>query len=94
MRLMKKAVDISIHKTCLRKRTFRMKMKIIVLLICSLFLCASLTNCGGGGAKVESNMSTQTLGQQLIDLDKAFKEGVLTEKEYKKSKAALLKKYK
>lgn len=72
----------------------KMKKKIIVVLICSLFLCASLTSCGGGGAKVESNVSTQTLGQQLIDLDKAFKEGVITEKEYIDSKEALMKKYK
>lgn len=78
----------------LTKRIFRLKTEIIVVLICFLFLCASLTNCGGGGAKVESNVSTQTLGQQLIDLDRAFKEGVLTEKEYKNSKEALLKKYK
>jgi hypothetical protein len=38
-------------------------------------------------------VSTQTLGQQLIDLDKAYKEGVITEKEYKKTKEALIKKY-
>lgn len=49
----------------LTKRIFRLKTEIIVVLICFLFLCASLTNCGGGGAKVESNVSTQTLGQQL-----------------------------
>lgn len=52
-----------------------------------------LTSCGGGGAKVESTVSTQTLGQQLIDLDKAYKEGVLSEKEYKKAKEALIEKY-
>jgi hypothetical protein len=38
-------------------------------------------------------VSTQTLGQQLIDLDKAYKEGVITEKEYNKSKKALMEKY-
>jgi hypothetical protein len=54
----------------------------------------ALTSCGGGGAKVESSVSTQTLGQQLIDLDKAYKEGVITEKEYNKAKEGLLKKYK
>ena len=59
----------------------------------SIFLCVMLTSCGGGGAKVESTVSTQTLGQQLIDLDKAYKEGVLTEKEYNKAKKALIEKY-
>jgi len=70
-----------------------MRKKIAVAFVCSLFLCAVLTSCGGGGAKVESTVSTQTLGQQLIDLDKAYKEGVITEKEYKKSKEALMEKY-
>jgi DMAP1-binding Domain len=65
----------------------------IIGLVISIVLCVTLTSCGGGGAKVESTVSTQTLGQQLIDLDKAYKEGVITEKEYKKSKEALMEKY-
>jgi hypothetical protein len=71
-----------------------MRKRFIVGLVISIFLCVMLTSCGGGGAKVESTVSTQTLGQQLIDLDKAYKEGVLTEKEYEKAKEALIKKYK
>ena len=70
-----------------------MRKKIAVAFICFIFFCATLTSCGGGGAKVESTVSTQTLGQQLIDLDKAYKEGVITEKEYNKSKKALMEKY-
>ena len=70
-----------------------MKKKIAVAFIGTIFLCATLISCGGGGAKVESTVSTQTLGQQLIDLDKAYKEGVISEKEYKKSKEALMEKY-
>jgi len=67
--------------------------KFAVALICSIFLCVTLISCGGGGAKVDSTVTTQTLGQQLIDLDKAYKEGVITEKEYNKSKKALMEKY-
>lgn len=70
-----------------------MRKKFAVALICSIFICVTLTSCGGGGAKVESTVSTQTLGQQLIDLDKAYKEGVITEKEYNKSKKALMEQY-
>ena len=70
-----------------------MRKKLIVGLMVSIFLCVTLTSCGGGGAKVESTVSTQTLGQQLIDLDKAYKEGVITEKEYKNAKQALIEKY-
>ena len=63
-----------------------MRKQFIVGVVISVFLYVMLTSCGGGGAKVESTVSTQTLGQQLIDLDKAYKEGVLTEKEYNKAK--------
>jgi hypothetical protein len=70
-----------------------MRKQFIVGVVISIFLCVMLTSCGGGGAKVESTVSTQTLGQQLIDLDKAYKEGVLTEKEYNKAKKALIEKY-
>jgi hypothetical protein len=48
-------------------------------------------NCagwGGGGANVQDN--TATLGQQLIDLDAAYKKGIITEKEYEKAKRKLL----
>ena len=71
-----------------------MRSKIAVVIVSSLLLCFTLTSCGGGGAKVESTVSTQTLGQQLIDLNKAFKEGVITEEEYKKNKEVIEKHYK
>ena len=70
-----------------------MRKRITMAFICTIFLCATLISCGGGGAKVESTVTTQTLGQQLIDLDKAYKEGVITEKEYNKAKKALMEKY-
>jgi hypothetical protein len=70
-----------------------MRKQFFVGLVLAIFLCVMLTSCGGGGAKVESTVSTQTLGQQLIDLEKAYKEGVLTEKEYNKAKKALIEKY-
>lgn len=71
-----------------------MKKEIITGLILMLLFGFTLTSCGGGGAKLESQVNTQTLGQQLIDLEKAHKEGVIDEKEYQKAKASLMKKYK
>ena len=59
----------------------------------AIIICLTLTSCGGGGAKVESSVSTQTLGQQLIDLEKAYKQGVITEKEYRKAKESLVETY-
>lgn len=70
-----------------------MRKGIVLALAGAVMICLTLTSCGGGGAKVESSVSTQTLGQQLIDLDKAYKEGVITEKEYKKAKEGLLEKF-
>jgi hypothetical protein len=76
----------------LQRRSARRK-RIVLLLICSIAVCVVLTSCGGGGARVESSVSTQTLGQQLIDLEKAYKQGVITEKEYNKVKKGLIEKY-
>ncbi len=60
-----------------------------LLLVCmALLIALSSAGCGGGGANVQDN--TATLGQQLIDLDAAYKKGIITEKEYEKAKKKLL----
>ena len=42
-----------------------------------------------GGTKVRARQVTT--GQELIDLDKAHKDGLITDKEYKKNKEKILK---
>jgi hypothetical protein len=42
----------------------------------------TLSACGGGGAKVESDITTTTKGQQLLDLKKALDAGAINQKEY------------
>ena len=61
----------------------------ICVVIIFLTLGAGFIGCGGGGADIKS--SNTTVGQELIDLDKAYKDGLITEKEYKKSKEKILK---
>ena len=61
-------------------------LRLFILMLLAVF---SLTGCGGGGAKMEAR--TTTTGQELVDLDKAYKEGLLTEKEYESQKKAILK---
>ena len=52
-----------------------------------------VAGCGGGGADVRSEHSTYTttLGQELKDLEDAYKKGIITEKQYETSKEKLLK---
>lgn len=54
---------------------------------------ALVIGCGGGGAKVESTNTTTTMGQELMDLDGAYKKGIITEDQYNKSKKQILKRY-
>ena len=68
-----------------------MKRVTMWMLVGLIAVSVALTTCGGGGAKVESKTTTTTLGKELLDLDKAYKDGVITEKEYQKAKEQLLK---
>ena len=68
-----------------------MKRITMWMLVGLIAASVALTGCGGGGAKVESKTKTTTLGQELLDIDKAYKDGVITEKEYQKAKEQLLK---
>ena len=65
-----------------------------LIVIPSLALCASLVLTGclglhlGGGTKNETR--TATVGQQLLDLQKAKDSGALTEAEFQNQKTKLL----
>ncbi|MFT6274858.1 MAG: putative membrane protein [Halioglobus sp.] len=48
----------------------------------------SLSACGGSTTTVKQ---TETQGQQLIDLKEAYDNGIITEKEYTKTKGKILK---
>ena len=66
----------------------------IVAAIVLLLFCASLPGCGGGGAKMKSQITTTSLGQELTDLDAAYKAGVINQKEYETAKKGLMKRFK
>ena len=67
-----------------------MKTLCVVMLI---VFCLGFANCGGGGADVKQQTTTTTLGNELQDLDAAYKKGLLTEKEYNEAKKKIMKKY-
>jgi hypothetical protein len=54
-----------------------------------LTLGIGFIGCGGGGADIKA--SNTTVGQELMDLEKAYKNGIITEKEYNKTKSNILK---
>jgi len=59
---------------------------VVVMIVMALGLAA----CGGGGAEVKSQSYSTTLGQELKDLEDAYNKGIITEKQYKKSKEKLI----
>ena len=65
------------------------------LRVCAVLILLTVgvgvTGCSGGGAKLQNKTTTTTMGQQLIDLDKAYKQGIITEKEYNKARKEILK---
>ncbi len=68
-----------------------MKKTTVIILTGLILISLIVTGCGGGDTKIQATTRPTTLGQELIDLEKAHKQGVLTEKEYKKAKERLLK---
>jgi hypothetical protein len=74
------------------------KSLILFLALAATFLsgCIGL-HFGGGGAKSETVDKSQTynvtLGQQLIDLQKAYDSGIITEGQYTAEKKKLLRHY-
>ena len=69
-----------------------MKGQRTVILIGAVLLGAFLTGCCGGGTTVQPTpvtiapASSATVGQQLIELKKAYESGAITEAEYNKLK--------
>ena len=66
-----------------------MKFLRVCVVIILLLSGVGFVGCGGGGAEVKTRQTT--LGQELTDLDKAYKDGIITEEEYKKARKDLLK---
>jgi hypothetical protein len=68
-------------------------IKIVSVLVLVLF-CANFMGCGGGGANVQSHITTTSLGEELTDLEKAYSAGIINQKEYERAKKGLMKRYK
>jgi ABC-type glycerol-3-phosphate transport system substrate-binding protein len=64
-------------------------MKKTVLLASVLALVLGLSACGGSDTQTTVK-TTQTQGQQLLDLKEAYDKGVITQKEYENAKEDIL----
>jgi len=62
---------------------------LLVYVVCG-FLLFGVAACGGGGADVRSEVTTTTVGQQLMDLKKALDSGAMTQQEYEQQRKKIL----
>lgn len=67
-----------------------MKRHGIIAVIVAMALGFGVAGCGGGGAKAQTELTTTTVGQQLLDLQKAYEAGALSKQEYEKEKQKIL----
>ena len=65
--------------------------KTLLTVAIAAVLSVGLTGCGGGSTTATTEVSTQTLGQELIDLKKAYDSGAMTEREYNRAREQLIK---
>jgi len=69
--------------------TMSLGKKLVLLATCGILLFG-VAACGGGGADIKSEITTTTVGQQLIDLKKALDAGAMTQQEYEKERKKIL----
>jgi hypothetical protein len=58
----------------------------------AMILATTVSGCGGGGAKsqTQTDVRTTTTGQELLDLQKAYESGAMSKNEYEKQKKKIL----
>ena len=64
---------------------------LVACAVCGILLFG-VAACGGGGTQVKSEVSTTTVGQQLMDLKKALDAGAMTQQEYEQQRKKILEK--
>ncbi len=67
------------------------KVTVVAVVIFTIVMGGLFVGCSGGGAQLQQ--SNVSLGQELTDLQTAYEKGIISEKEYKRAKKDILKKY-
>ena len=66
------------------------RLRVLAMIILIAFW-AGFAGCGGGGGgEVRSDISTTTVGQELMDLKSAYEKGVITKEEYESVREKIL----
>jgi uncharacterized membrane protein len=72
-----------------RKETTMKSTRLKTLAAILLFAATlALSGCGGGGAEVRAD--SNTTGQELLDLKKAYEAGAISEDEYEEQREKIL----
>ncbi len=69
-----------------------MKRPGMTAVMIAMILATTVSGCGGGGAKsqTQTDVRTTTTGQELLDLQKAYESGAMSKNEYEKQKKKIL----
>ena len=59
-------------------------------LVAAVLAAGALAGCGGGGAEARTEVSTVSVGQQLMDLKQAYDSGAMTKDEYERARYKVL----
>jgi len=66
------------------------RLRVLAMIILIPFW-VGLAGCGGGGGgEVKSDISTTTVGQELMDLKSAYEKGAITQEQYENAKEKIL----
>jgi hypothetical protein len=76
-----------------RKKMKTLKILQVIILSGLILGGGFVSGCGGPETEIRQQQITTTLGQELTDLDAAYKKGLITEKEYQKAKKDILRRY-
>ena len=73
-------------------KTLIKTLKLIVLAALTAGSLTLFSGCGGGGATYQA-ANSQTLGQELQDLQQSYEKGIITKSQYEDLKKKIMKKY-
>jgi uncharacterized membrane protein len=63
----------------------------VIILVALIAIGTAFAGCGGGGAKVETQATTTTVGQELVDLKTAYDKGIINQDEYERLRNKVMK---